>query len=184
MAYQNKIRRICLDAMLLCLALMLSYIEAILPAALWIPLPGFKPGLCNIVITLIFVAISPYDAAIVSLCRISIMGILFGNVTSFAFSLAGGILSYLGLWLFAGLCRKAFSMIGISVGCAALHNLGQLTAAALLLTADAILAYLPFLLFASLIFGTLTGVALELITPRVTRFCTRYAVRALKKHQN
>ncbi len=169
MAYRDRIRikikRLCLDAMLLGVALMLSYLEAILPLSLLIPLPGFKLGLCNIIITLAFVSVSPIDAAIISLCRILLVSTLFGNVSSFAFSLCGGILSYAGLWFLAKLLKKSFSMIGVSVGCAALHNIGQLLCASFLFGAEVIVGYLPVLLVAALVFGTITGVLLELILP-------------------
>ncbi len=173
MAYQDKIRRICLNAMLLSLALVLSYIEAILPLTAWLPLPGFKLGLANIIITLVFVCISPWDAAFISFCRICMMGLLFGNVSSFFFSLCGALLSYVGLWLLSRLGRRLFSMIGISVGCAALHNIGQLIAASLWFGTGVILGYLPILLIAALIFGTLTGILLELILPRFARIWAR-----------
>ncbi len=173
MQSRKSIQRVCLDAMLLGISLLLSYLEAILPLTVWLPLPGFKLGLANILITLVFVTISPLDAAIVSICRISIMGILFGNAASFTFSLCGGLLSYLGLWLFAKALRRSFSMIGISIGCAALHNIGQLLAASLWFGADAVIGYLPFLLIASLIFGSITGGLLEVITPRLYRIARK-----------
>ncbi len=166
MAYRDKIRRICFNAMMLGLSLLLSYLEAILPLTVWLPLPGFKLGLCNILVTLVFVAVSPWDAAVISLTRICIMGALFGNMSSFTFSLCGGLLSYLGLWLLARLGRRCFSMIGVSVGCAALHNLGQLLAAAVWMGSEVVLGYLPMLLVAALIFGTVTGALLCLLLPR------------------
>ncbi len=167
MASQDKVKRLCLNAMLLGLSLLLSYLEAILPLTVWVPLPGFKLGLCNILITLVFVTLSPWDAALISITRIAIMGMLFGNAASFSFSLMGGFLSYLGLWVLCRLGGRLFSMIGVSVGCAALHNLGQLLMAALWFGTDVILAYLPFLLFAALLFGTVTGILLQLLLPRV-----------------
>ncbi len=169
MAYQDKLRRLCLDAMLLGIALVLSYLEAVLPLTVWIPLPGFKLGLANILVTLVFVAISPWDAAFISLCRICMMGLLFGNAASFSFSLCGGLLSYLGLWLLARAGRRLFSMVGVSVGCAALHNLGQLLAASAWFGTGVILGYLPLLLIAALLFGSVTGVLLQLLLPRVER---------------
>ncbi len=169
MARRVSLKRLCLDAMLLAVSLLLSYIEAILPLNVWLPLPGFKLGLCNIVITLVFVMLSPADAGAVSLARIFIMGLLFGNVQSLSFSLCGGILSYAGLWLFARLSKNIFSMVGTSVGCAALHNVGQLFAAALWFGSGAAWAYLPVLLVAALIFGTVTGALLQIILPRLTR---------------
>ncbi len=173
MASHDKIRRLCLDAMLLGLSMLLSYLEAILPLTVWLPLPGFKLGLANILITLVFVAISPWDAALLSLCRITVMGMLFGNMNSFLFSLGGGLLSYLGLWLLARLGRRCFSMIGVSVGCAALHNLGQLLVASLWFGTEVILGYLPVLLVAALLFGTVTGMLLGAILPRFERLHAR-----------
>ncbi len=169
MASRDKIRRVCTDAMLLSLALILSYIEAVLPLSAWIPLPGFKIGLSNVVITLTFVLLSPADAAAVSLCRITVMAMLFGNASSFAFALCGGVLSYIGLWLLCRVGRRVFSLIGVSVGCAALHNVGQVSAAAMLYGTQAIIGYLPILLIAALIFGTVTGVLISVIMPRLEK---------------
>ncbi len=166
MAYRGNVRRLCLNAMFLGVSLLLSYLEAVLPLTVWLPLPGFKLGLCNILITLVFVSLSPWDAALISFCRIAIMGILFGNAASFFFSLCGGLLSYAGLWFLARWGKPFFSMIGVSVGCAALHNLGQLSAATLWFGTDVILGYLPILLIAALLFGTVTGILLQFLLPR------------------
>ena len=166
MASRDNIRRLCQNAMLLGVGLLLSYLEAILPLTVWIPLPGFKLGLANIGVTLVFVAVSPWDAALVSLCRIGLMGLLFGNLSSFTFSLGGAVLSYLGLWLLARWGKEKFSMIGVSVGCAALHNLGQILVAALWLGTEVILGYLPMLLVAAVLLGTVTGTLLQALLPR------------------
>ncbi len=169
MASRDNIRRLSVNAMLLCLSLLLSYLEAILPLTAWLPLPGFKLGLSNVLIMWCFLAVSPVDAAAVSFCRIIIVNLLFGNAASLAFSLCGGLLSYLGLWIFARLFRRVFGMIGVSVGCAALHNLGQLLAASVLYGTEVLLGYLPMLLIAALIFGTVTGVLLQLINSRLQK---------------
>lgn len=180
----DKTRRLCLDAMLLGIALLLSYLEAVLPLTVWLPLPGFKFGLANIMITLVFVTISPRDAALLSLCRISMMGLLFGNAASFSFSLCGALLSYAGLWLFAHIGRRYFGMVGISVGCAALHNIGQLFAAALWFGTEVIFGYLPMLLIAALLFGTITGILLTLILPRFTKLQEKLFLRPSNASEN
>ncbi len=171
---RSPVRRLCLDAILLAFCLLLSYLEAILPLNVWLPLPGFKLGLANIVVTLMFVAVSPVDAALISLARICVMAALFGNASSFAFSFGGGLLSYAGLWILARAGRRAFGMVGVSVGCAALHNLGQLLVAAALYGSDILLGYLPMLLVAALIFGAVTGVLLELLLPNFSKLKTQY----------
>ncbi len=169
MAYQGNIRRLCINAMFLGLCLLLSYLEAILPLTVWLPLPGFKLGLSNILITLVFVWLSPWDAGLLSLSRILLMGMLFGNLSSFTFSLCGGLLSYLGLWLLARWGNRFFTMIGISIGCAALHNFGQLLAAAAWFGTTAVTGYLPILLIAALLFGFVTGLLLQILSPRFAK---------------
>lgn len=152
-----RIRRLCLDALMLCLALALSYLEAMLPLHALLPLPGFRFGWAQLAITLVFFRIGKGDAAIVSALRVLIMGILFGSVTSVLFSAMGALLSYGGLWLGAIALKRKCSYIGLGVLCAALHNLGQLIAAALLFGSGVLLSYLPALMLASLIFGSAGG---------------------------
>ena len=160
-------RRLCIDAVLLTAAMMLSYLEALLPTAL-IPLPGFKLGLANVVITLAFSLIGKRDAAIISALRIALMGLLFGTVSSFFFSAMGGLLAYLSLLLASRLLLRC-SYVGVSVLCAVAHNLGQLLAAVCLFGASLLLSYLPILLFAALLSGALTGCLLNLSVPTLKR---------------
>ena len=159
----SRVKRLTLDAMLLGAAMMLSYLEAVLPLSLIIPLPGAKLGLCNVAIMLCFYAVSPTDALIVSLMRISLTSLLFGNVSSFAFSLFGGLLAYGGMWL-ARLFRDKVSYYGISVLCAALHNVGQCLAGAVLLRSFSIFSYLPLLLVFAVFFGLITGAVITPVT--------------------
>lgn len=157
----SRVKRLCLDAMLLGIAMMLSYIEAILPVSLVIPLPGAKLGLANVAITLCFFSVSPLDAAALSFTRVCLVSLLFGNISSFLFSLSGAILAYMGM-VVAKLFRAHFSFYGISVLSASLHNLGQCIAAAILLGTPTIFTYLPLMLIFALVFGLITG---SVITP-------------------
>ncbi len=151
-----RVKRLSLDAMLLCVAMMLSYLEAILPLSFIIPLPGAKPGLANVAIMLCFYKLSPIDALFISTTRVFLSALLFGNISSLAFSVSGAILAYLGMWLCDFLGERV-SYYGISVLCAALHNIGQMLAGALVLGSFSIISYLPLLLVFSVIFGLLTG---------------------------
>lgn len=163
----NRTRRLCLDAMLLCGALMLSYLEVLLPLGAAIPLPGFRLGLANLVVTAVFCLVSPIDAAIVSGMRILIMGVLFGSVTSLYFSALGGIFAYLMLLLLSKVGRK-HSFFGVSVLCAAAHNTGQILAAVTLFGAALIPSYLPALLIASAVYGGALGCLLNLCMPKLS----------------
>ena len=160
-------RRLCLDALLLTVALMLSYLEAILPSPLVLPLPGVRPGLAHLVVTLAFFRVGRADAAAISAARVLVMGLLFGNASSFLFSLCGSLLAYGGLWIGHLLLSKRCSYIGLGALCAALHNLGQLTAAARLYGSGVFLSYLPVLLLTAALFGSLGGLLLNLLDTRI-----------------
>lgn len=166
-------RRLALDAALLAAALMLAFLEHQLPLGAWLPLPGFKLGLANLVTVLAFSLLSPADALAVSLLRVGITGVLFGSWTSLFFSFSGACMSFLAL-LFARFLLRRCSYIGVSVLAAAAHNLGQTLAAAALSGRAAIPAFLtlwlPLLLPAGIGCGVLTGVLLNLSVPRLERW--------------
>lgn len=164
----DRTRRICMDAVMVAVAMMLSYLEVLIPFDLLIPLPGFRLGLANAVVMLLFTLVSPIDAAIVSSLRVLLMGILFGTATSLYFSAAGAVFAFLMLILTSKILHRA-SYIGASVLCAAAHNLGQILAASTLFGADVILYYYPWLLLASVIFGTAIGILLNILSVRVRR---------------
>ena len=172
----NLTRRICIDAMLCVLAMMLSYLEAILPLNLLVPIPGFRLGLANVVIVAVFCLFKPIDAFAVLSVRILLMGILFGSPTSLYFSAMGGLFSFAVLMLAKYLCKKC-SLIGVSILCAAAHNTGQVIAAVTIFDAALITTYLPALLLASAVYGGIVGVLLNLLLPRLQKAATRRANR-------
>ena len=156
----KKIRLLASDALILTAVLILSYVESAVPV-IGIPIPGFKLGLCNIGITLCVFRNSPVHGFGVSLARILIMFLLFGNSASMLFSLLG---SFLALAVLTAMYMKnpGFSFLGISVICALFHNLGQLMAA-FILVGKSVTSYLPFLIAASVLFGAVNGLILNLI---------------------
>lgn len=172
----NLTRRICIDAMLCVLAMMLSYLEAILPLNLLVPIPGFRLGLANVIIVAVFCLFKPIDAFAVLSVRILLMGLLFGSPTSLYFSAMGGIFSFAVLMLAKYLCKKC-SLIGVSILCAAAHNTGQVIAAVTIFDAALITTYLPALLLASAVYGGIVGVLLNLLLPRLQKVATRRANR-------
>lgn len=159
-----------MDALLVCAALLLSFVEAVFPIAA-LPIPGFKMGLPNIAILYCAFALSVPDAFAVSLARSLLVFLFFGSPTSLLFSLMGGAMVLLGLAILKVSCLAyRFSFVGISVLSASLHNMGQLLAA-FLLTGSAVLGYFPALILASLIYGTLTGVILNALPVRLFSAC-------------
>lgn len=163
-------KRLSICAILLTFSIIISYIESItLSGVFFLNLPGFKPGLSNIVIMFTFFNVSKFDAFVISLLRVIIMGMLFGNPYSFMFSVFGAFFAFLFLIMTQKLYDKYVSFIGISVGCAALHNIGQIFAATILFSDTAIFIYLPWLLIVAVITGTLSGILTNLVNLRLKK---------------
>lgn len=171
----NLIRRICIDAMLCVLAMMLSYLEVILPLNILVPIPGFRLGLANVAIVAVFCLFKPIDAFAVLSVRILLMGMLFGSPTSLYFSAMGGLFSFAVLMLAKYLCKRC-SLVGVSILCAAAHNTGQVLAAVTLFDAALITTYLPALLIASVIYGSIVGLLLNMLLPRLQKTVERRGI--------
>lgn len=166
---RRQIRRLTQGAVLTALALVLSIVERWIPLDLIVPIPGIKLGLANIVTLFALLRLSPLDAAIILLIRSMVMGLITGP-TTLMFSLAGGTLALLVMWLLSRWEGRVFSLVGISLAGAAAHNIGQISVAVLLLSEPLLLLmYLPPLLLAGLVTGTLTGVAAFPIAARFSK---------------
>lgn len=149
-------------AVFICAALVLSYLEALLP---YVPIPGFRPGLANIAVMSACFLLGTRQAASVALCRIALSSLLFGSPVSLLLSLCGGLTSVAVLALAVRSSRGAVGCIGIGCLCSAAHCIGQCLAASLLYGAALLLTYLPWLLLLAVPTGALTG-ALTHITVR------------------
>ena len=158
-------KRVAYCACLIGLAMIFSYVESLIPLNFGIP--GVKLGLANLVVVTGLAFLPPLQILAVLLARICLTGILFGNVLSLAYSLAGGLLSFLVMLLLRRV--KGFSLVGISIAGGVAHNVGQL------LTAMAILGnvhlgwYLPPLLAAGVVAGGLIGMLAGRVAPVVRR---------------
>lgn len=166
---ENKNQRLALDALLLAVALIFSYVEAIFPLTAFIPLPAFKLGLANVVIMLAVWTVSSVDAAVISLARVVIMGLLFGNPVSICFSLGGALFSLFTLIILKKSASGKFSFVGISVLSAAAHNIGQVIFASAFFGFNTVFAYLPFLLVASTVFGGICGALVNFVYPKIQK---------------
>ena len=104
-------RRVALDGILVALAMIFSYIETFIPFNFGVP--GIKLGLANLVVLLGLTFLPAVDVLLISVVRIVLSSLLFGNVMSLWYSLAGGLLSFLCMWLLTR--REGYSIIGISM---------------------------------------------------------------------
>lgn len=159
-------KRLARMAMLLALAVIMGYLEALVPVAPAIP--GIKLGLANFVIVLVMYLFSIREAAVISALRIILVGFLLSNLSMILYSLAGAVLS---LTMMALIKRnRHFSIYGVSMAGGVMHNVGQLLVAGALMGFQAILWYVPFLLGAGLLAGLLIGFLVKISYSRLERY--------------
>ena len=156
-----KTKKVALTGLLIALALILSYLESLVPMSFAVP--GIKLGLPNLVVVFALSRLRPSVAAAISLIRVALVAILFGSVLSLAYSAAGAVCSFLVMLLLKKTGR--FGCTGVSVAGAVTHNLAQIAAAAVLLETGALAWYLPVLLLS----GTLAGVCIGLLAALCVR---------------
>lgn len=151
-------RRLTMNALLLSIALVLGFVESLLPVVPGVP--GIKLGLSNVVLLFALYTFGPANAFILMIMKVLLSGLLFGGVSAMMYGLAGGILSMLGM----SLLRKApgVGMVGVSITGAVLHNAGQVGLAMLILQTDMLLYYLAILCLVGIGTGMLTGIAASL----------------------
>lgn len=153
--------RITILGMMVAVAMIFSYIETFIPINLAIP--GIKLGLANIVTMIVLVEMGFKDAVIVSLIRVCLSSLLFGNISVMIYSLAGAAFSIIIMKLIE--TTKIFGVTGISICGGVAHNMGQLILAAVIMENQTIMGYAPVLLIS----GTVAGIIIGLIASIISR---------------
>lgn len=161
---KSSAKRIAFLGLCTALALTLAYIEAILPPIVN-AVPGIKMGLPNIIIVFVLYRCDWKKAAAVSLIRVLLMLLIFGNAVSFAYSVAGAVLSLTAMSLLKWWDK--LSVVGVSVTGAVLHNVGQILMAMMLLGTAELGYYLIVLAVTGTIAGVLIGLCGHLAIKRI-----------------
>ena len=162
----NKSKAIAFTGICTTLALILAYIEILIPP-IFPAVPGIKMGLPNIIIVFLLYRRGPVSAIVVSLLRTVLVTILFGNGMAFMYSLAGSVLSMIIMILLQKL--NFLSTVGVSVAGAIAHNLGQTLMAMVLLDTSEIAYYMVVLTVAGTIAGVFIGICGSLLIKRVPK---------------
>jgi heptaprenyl diphosphate synthase len=160
-----KARKTATLGLFVAIAMILSYIEAIMPPISSLA-PGIKLGLANVIIVFILYRFSLKEAAAVSLIRLFLSTLLFQSPAMFIYGFAGASLSLLVMWILKKI--DAFSITCVSVVGAICHNLGQIAVAAIVLRTIEIGYYMLVLT----VTGTVAGVFIG--------FCAALLSKALK----
>ena len=149
-----NLKRLTTDALLTALALIIFIIEAQIPPI--VPIPGIKLGLSNVVTLTAIYLLGKKDAGIILLLRIILGSLFAGSFSSFIFSFSGAILCYITMCIFSNLLKEKIWVVGVLS--AVSHNIGQIIAAMFVMHSVTVLWYLPYLLIASIITGSFTGI--------------------------
>lgn len=165
MNQKKKTQKTAYYGLLIALAFIFSYIESMFP--IYLGAPGVKLGLANLVTIVALYTIGVRGTVMVSMVRIILTGLTFGNMFSMIYSLAGWALSISIMLLAKNLWK--FSTVGVSVLGGIFHNIGQLLVAAFVVETAGVFSYFPVLLFAGTIAGTLIGILGGLVIIRVRK---------------
>ena len=152
-------KKVAYCGMLCALAMIFSYVEALIPINFGIP--GIKLGLANLVVLFGLYRMAPQEILAVQIDRILLLGFMFGNGASIIYSLAGGLLSFAVMLLL--IRTKLFTPIGVSAAGGAAHNIGQIIVAMVVLRSGGLLYYLAVLM----VTGVITGVVMGLLGERI-----------------
>ncbi len=154
-----KAKKVTVMAMCIALAMVLSYLESLIPSP---GIPGVKLGLANLAVIFALYKMGWREAVGISLLRVLLVSLLFGHVASLMYSAAGAALSLAGMILLRRIDR--LSCVAVSVSGGVLHNVGQILMAWALMGPN-VVYYLPVLIFS----GTLAGVAVGAVSALLVR---------------
>ncbi|SDE73458.1 Gx transporter family protein [Sporomusa acidovorans] len=155
----GKTKRLVVLALLVAMAATLHVVESQLP--LPVPIPGAKLGLANAISLLAIVMLGWRDAVYVAVARI-LLGSLFGGSLlgpAFIMSMGGAFASIFSMVYICNHYLGLFSLAGVSLFGAAIHNITQVVLAAILVHSAGLLWYAPYLLIFAIPTGLFTGLA-------------------------
>lgn len=163
----RTVRALAFTALLMALAAVLGYLEAVaLPPLL--PVPGLRIGLANIAVLVALAVLGSRSALVVTLGKVFIVGLATGLIASPVvwMSLAGSLAAW---YVMSVLSRRgdSFSVVGWSVGGAAAHVVAQLIVASMLIQSWAPLFLAPISIASSVVAGLAIGFIARLLLSRL-----------------
>ncbi len=162
----SKVGELTLISLFIAMALVLSYVENLIPIRLVFAFPGIKLGLANIITLIAINRLKGDRLYIMVVVRIVMASIFIGSIMSFWYSMAGGLLSLTFMLLAFKILRDKVSMVGISALGGVFHNIGQLIVLGLVTKSVSIpLIMSPKLILAGLITGVFMGYLASFISP-------------------
>lgn len=160
-----KSKKITIISLLVCLALVLSYLEMLIPPI--VPFPGIKLGLSNLPVLIALYYFSWKESIYVATLKVALVATLFTGISGFMYAFTGTVFSLCIMILLFKIGKN--SIIGVSFAGGVFHNLGQILMACLILGNIKIIYYFPPLILSGLVSGTLIGIVANLILNNIMR---------------
>lgn len=157
---RKRTERMALLAVLLALILVLGFIESLIP--LGVGIPGIKLGLANGVLLFALYMLGTKEAIVLMVLKVAVPLLYIPSyLQTILYSAAGSVLSMAAMLLVRRI--RGISILGVSMAGAAMHNVGQVLMAMLVLQTSSLLYYLSVLLVVGVVTGILTGTAARLV---------------------
>ena len=160
-----KYKKLTFLALSVSLAMILSFVESLIPPL--VAVPGVKIGLANIVTVFLLYTLGARAAVAVSLIRVLLSALLFGNVQSLIFAFSGAVVSLAVMMAVKRI--SPFGKVGVSVLGAVAHNAGQVAAAVIVMETAALAYYFIPLVISGTIAGVFVGIIAAIITARLEK---------------
>ena len=161
-----NVKRLTELGLLSTVALIIFVIELRIPNPF--PIPAVKLGLANIVTVYAVFRYRPSETALIVTVRLLLGAIFSGNLSALLYSAAGAINCLCGMLLLRRVLPEKQIWLCSVIG-AMLHNIGQITAAVIIMLSFGVVAYLPILLVTGSLAGAFTGLCAQLLLNRIKR---------------
>lgn len=158
-----SVRKVTRLALLTAIALIIFIIEMRIPNL--VPIPGVKLGLANIVTVYAMYHFTAKETFLIVISRILLGSVFGGNISAVIYSLSGVFLCFAGMIFLRHIIDEKHIWLCSIIG-AVLHNIGQISAAVVMMKTTAVISYLPFLLISGCIAGAFTGVCAQILILR------------------
>ena len=150
----TDVKMIATCALFTAIAMIFSYIESFIPIPF--PVPGFRLGFANIAILSVLYLYGVKEAFIVNVIRIVLSSLLFGNINSFFFSMAGGMAALAVMALLKK--TEKLSIIAVSAIGGTVHNILQVIIAVWVLGSPAVAYLIPVFIIIGVATGIVCGI--------------------------
>lgn len=163
-AKKDRLHRLIYLALLLAMAIVLSWFEGLLP-----PLPAPVPlkfGLSNIAVMYALFFLGGKEVIVLAVLK-SFFVLMMRGLLPASLSLAGGLLSVALMYLLNRMLKEKGSYFLLSIAGAIAHNLGQFLVLLIFFNALSLLWILPILLITGIGTGIISATLLRMLIPAI-----------------